>query len=164
MDNGIPEQWRNILIFFNSDLRDITFNDYSTNLHFLETKMNDKFNLILRDLRIENMDSDIDAIDLEIENSITDLYDYIEGINNPAIGSQIMSLGIFDLSSDIIRTIIETTVTQNNVNLYWGGHYNSIKDYMHFEIRPRSIQQQLQSLDMQIIKNFLNEYEDGERY
>ncbi len=53
LDSGIPEQWRNILIFFNSDLRDITFQDYSANMHFLETKMNDKFNLIMHDNSIQ---------------------------------------------------------------------------------------------------------------
>ena len=166
LDSGNPDQWQSNLVFFVSELRSIRFGNYSTELGNFENKMNEKFNLLLGNLSIENLSSnaDVEGIRREFNNHIADFYSYLESIDEAAFGAQIMENGIYTLPVNFVRPLIETDIGEGNINLYWGGHYESIKDYMHFEIRPRSNQEYLEQIDKEEITNYLNEFEDEKRY
>ena len=74
---------------------------------------------------------------------------------------------IFALPVDFVKPLINKSVV-GPVQLKWGGHYESIKDYMHFEIKPdkgdRSNQELLEQLNNEEIINYLNSFEDEDRY
>jgi hypothetical protein len=164
LDSGNSDQWKSNLVFFVSDLRDISFGDYSTELSNFEDMMNEKFNLILDDLTIENLEISVSKLKEKFDVRIVELYSYLESIDDVAFGAQIMENGIFTLPVNFVRPLIDTEIGEGNMKLYWGGHYSRIKDYMHFEIRPRSNQELLEQMDKDDIVNYLNEFEDEDRY
>ena len=86
-----------------------------------------------------------------------------------SFGSLLLKNGFFNLDPKLVAAILSVKVDVNGkvVVLKWGGNYGSGgADFMHFEVKPtpsdRSHQAALQSLDIKLIKEYLNSFKKME--
>jgi len=144
--------WNNGINTIKNNLSSISFSSgYQTYLTQFVTKFNEKKNILGSEIK-------------EFPNRLKDETNK----KKCYMGGTLFENGFCSLDESLVKSIIQTKVTLNNVEmrLMWGGSYYSTKDIMHFELRKqagsseRPYQKAVHSVIIQDIKNYLNSFKN----